>query len=187
MWFTEDAWSPIIACVLVGAGFFAISVMTQRPKLLAGVAVMLVAAVAIFFIEQAIVTDTEQVESQLTDLVDTFVRESQEEPKNKQPQCIRYFSERNDRDKARIAAAVALVRVSDVRVTDVRIKVTNQSTRAVTQFRANGTVRIGTEGGHYPTRWELSWQKEAGEWRVTTTRMLNAMNDTEIAIPRVDR
>ncbi len=186
MWFTEDAWSPIVVCVLIAALCLAAAFMAQRAKLLWAVAVMLVAAVAIFFVERAIVTDTEQVEGQLTELVDTFVRESKETPKNKQPQCVRFFAERNDRDKARIAAAVALVRVNDVRVTDVQIKVTNQGTRALTQFRANGTVAIGSEGGHFPTRWELSWQKEAGEWRVTTTRMLNTVNGTEVAIPRVD-
>lgn len=187
MWFTEDAWSPIIACVLLAALCFVIAWMAQKPKLLSAVALLLVAAVAIFFVEQAIVTDLEHVEGQLIELVDTFVRETQANPKAAQPQCVRFFSERNDRDKARIAAAVALVRVDSVRVTDVQTKVTNQGTRAITLFRANGTVSIGSEGGQYPTRWELSWQKEAGEWRITTTRMLNAVNGTEIGIPRVDR
>lgn len=187
MWFTEDAWSPIIACVLIAALCFAISVIAQKPKLLWAVALLLVASVTIFFVEKAIVTDTERVESTLTELVDTFVAESQQTPKVAQPQCVRFFSARNDRDKARIAAALAFVVVESVRVADVQIQLTNQSTRAVTRFRANGTIRVSGNGGHYPTRWELTWQREAGEWRVTQTRMLKVTTDDEIGIPQVDR
>lgn len=186
MWFTEDAWSPIIAC-LVGCGvLFGVYAVTQRSKLLTGIPVLLVIAVLAFFVDKAVVTDRERVELTLLDLINTFVEESQQANKNKEPQCLRFFSEQNNRDRLRVGAAVVFVRVDDPRVTDVQIQMTNQNTRAITHFRANGNVTVGGGGGHHASRWELTWQKEAGEWKVTTTRMLNVMTGEEQAIPRVD-
>ena len=187
MWFTEDAWSPIVMCTLIGGLSLVGALTLQKPKLMLATLVLAIAAVVIYFVEQAIVTDTERIELSLQSLVDTFVSESQANPKPQQAICANYFGARNTRDRHRIAAAVAIVRVEDLRLTDVSIQLTNQGTRAITQFRANGTVRVGAEGGHYPTRWELSWQKEAGEWKITNTRMLHAVRDEEIQIPLVDR
>ena len=188
MWFTEDAWSPIIVCVVVGVLFFVGFSVTQRQKWLLPVPLLLVACIAIYFIEQAIVTDTERVEQSLLELIDTFALESRQTPKNQTPLCLRFFSVRNDRDRKRVGAASFLVRVDNQRVTDVQIKLTNQSTRAITHFRANGDVSLGASGGgsHYSSRWELTWQKEADEWKVTGTKMLNVMTGDEQNIPNVD-
>ncbi len=187
MWFTEDAWSPIIACVVVGVLFFVGYSVTQRGKWLLPVPLLLVACLVIYFVEQAIVTDTEQVEQSLIELIDTFALESRQSPKNQTPICLRFFSVRNDRDRKRVGAASFLVRVDDQRVTDVQIKLTNESTRAITHFRANGNVSLGaSSGNHYASRWELTWQKEANEWKVTGTRMLNVMTGAEQNIPQVD-
>ena len=188
MWFTEDAWSPIIACVVLGVLFFVAYSVTQRSKILLPVPLLLVACIAIYFIEQAIVTETERVEQSLLELIDTFALESRQTVKNQTPLCLRFFSLRNDRDRKRVGAASFLVRVDDQRVTDVQIKLTNESTRAITHFRANGDVSLGTGGGggHYSSRWELTWQKEADEWKVTGMRMLNVMTGAEQNIPRVD-
>lgn len=154
---------------------------------------LLLAAITIYFVEIAIVTDTEQVEKNLHDLIDTFVVESNqfgvgsaEIPE--QVRCQSFFAENNTTDRTRVVAALMFVRVEgDIRVTDVKIQLTNQETMAVTHFRANATFAAGPHSGHHPSRWEMTWQKQAGEWKITRTRMLNVVNGKEQQIPGVDR
>ena len=194
MWFTEDAWSPIILCVIAAVIFLIAWSTTQRPKLLLGAPVLLLAAVVIYFVEQSIVTDLEQVEADLHSLLHTFVEESQEvRPGAGQgPDSLRsldFFSAQNTTDRARLVAAVTLVMVDPaIRITDVQTRLTNENTRAVTHFRANGNVSISAAngGGHFSSRWELTWQKEGGRWAVTRTKMLNVMSGEEQQIPRID-
>jgi hypothetical protein len=194
MWFTEDAWSPIVLCVLGAVILIIAWSTTQRPRLLLGVPLLLIAAAVIYFVEQSIVTDLERVEADLHLLLHTFVEESQEfrpgaDTAPDSLQSLEFFSAQNTTDRTRVAAAVNLVSVdSDVRITDVQTRLTNENTRAVTHFRANGNVSLaGTGGGgHFSSRWELTWQKEGDQWTVTRTKMLNVMTGEEQAIPRID-
>lgn len=192
MWFTEDAWSPIILCCVVAAIFVIAFMTTQRARYLAALPLLLLAAITIFFFEQAMVTDREQVEKNLHDLIATFVEESHQlgVGSGEIPEIVRcqnFFAENNTEDRARVVAALMVVRVEhDIRVTDVQIQLTNKDTMAVTHFRANATVSAGSFSGHHPSRWELTWQKQAGAWKVTRTRMLNVVSGEEQRIPRVD-
>ena len=73
---------------------------------------------------------------------------------------------------------------SDIRVTDVSVQLTNEDSRAITHFRANATVSAsGVGGGYHPSRWELTWQKEGDEWKITRTKYLNVMTVDEQRIP----
>ncbi|MHC4877653.1 MAG: hypothetical protein ACYTGL_14250 [Planctomycetota bacterium] len=191
MWFTEDAWSPIILCVIAAVIFFIAWSTTQRPRLLIGVPLMLLVAVAIYFVEQSVVTDREQVENDLHSLLRTFVEESQQVTSSTAPEDIRsldFFAAQNATDRARVTAGLLLVVIEDdVRITDVQTRLTNENTRAVTHFRANGNVGMSNVGGrHFSSRWELTWQKEADRWAVTRTKMLNVMTGEEQQIPRID-
>lgn len=192
MWFTEDAWSPILLCTVVAAIFFIAFMTTQRARFLIALPLLLLAALTIYFVEIAIVTDTEQVENNLRDLVSTFVEESRQFgvgsiEKPEQVRCQSFFAENNTVDRTRVVAALMFVQVEgDIRVTDVTIQLTNRDTMAVTRFRANATFSAGSNTGHHPSRWEMTWQKQAGEWKITRTRMLNVMNGQEMNIPGVD-
>jgi len=194
MWFTEDAWSPIILCVIAAVVLLIAWSTTQRARLLLGVPLLLLACVVIYFVEQSIVTDLEQVEDDLHSLLHTFVDESQEvrPGAGQAPDSLRsldFFSAQNTTDRARVAAAVNLVVVDPaIRITDVQTRLTNENTRAVTHFRANGNVSLSGAGGggHFSSRWELTWQKEGDRWAVTRTKMLNVMSGEEQRIPRID-
>ena len=190
MWFTEDAWSPIILCMVVGVIFLIAWSTSQRPRYLIAIPVIAILAVVIYFAERAIVTDREHVEASLLDLINTFVEESQvigtsgnEVPPD--TKCLEFFSAQNVTDRARVSAALVFVSVNDdIRVTDVSIKLTNENTRAITHFRANATFSAtGLDGGYHPSRWELTWQKEGDEWKVTRTKYLNIMTGDEQRIP----
>lgn len=193
MWFTEDAWSPIILCTVIAAIFFIVFMTTQRARFLIALPLLLLAAVTIYFVEIAIVTNSEQVEKNLHDLVDTFVEESHQFGSGsatvpEQARCQSYFAETNTVDRTRVVAALMFVQVEgDIRVTDVKIQLTNQDTMAVTHFRANATFSAGSNTGHHPSRWEMTWQKQAGEWKITRTKMLNVVNGKEMPVPGVDR
>ncbi|MGZ0168095.1 MAG: hypothetical protein ACKVHE_00905 [Planctomycetales bacterium] len=192
MWFTEDAWSPIILCTIIAAIFFIAFMTTQRPKFLIALPLLLLAAITIYLAEIAIVTDGEQVEKNLHDFVDTFVEESHQFGSGsatipEQARCQSFFAETNIVDRTRVVAALMFVQVEgDIRVTDVRIQLTNKDTMAVTHFRANATFAAGSQSGHHPSRWEMTWQKQAGEWKITRTKMLNFMNGQEMQVPGVD-
>ena len=192
MWFTEDAWSPIILCVVAGAIFFITWSTTRKSAFLLALPVLLLIAITIFFIERAVVTDSEQVEQNLFSLIETFVEESQQLGMGSgeipgQVRCHHYFSVLNTTDRNRVVAALMVVSISDgISVKDVQTRLTNENTRAITHFRANAVVSAGSFSGHHPSRWELSWQKEAGEWKITRTRMLNVVTGEERRIPRVD-
>jgi len=191
MWFTEDAWSPI---ALIAAAVILCCIVwsrTQRRHFLIAAVLLLLAAITTYFVEQVIVTDGEKVETSLFDLIETFVAESQsitQLPRTQNVQSERFFSEQNTIDRARVRIAITIAEVSnDLRISDVQVRLTNENTRAITHFRANGTVATGaTAGSHHVSRWELTWQKQAGEWKITRTRMLNPMNGQEQNIPRVD-
>ena len=192
MWFTEDAWSPIILCTVIAAIFFIAFMTTQRARFLLALPLLLLAAITIYFVELAIVTDSEQVEKNLLDLVSTFVEESHQfgagsAAKPEQVRCQSFFAENNTIDRTRVVAALMFVQVeSDIRVTDVKIQLTNKDTMAVTHFRANATFSAGSNSSHHPSRWEMTWQKQAGEWKITRTRMLNVVNGQEMRVPGVD-
>ena len=186
MWFTEDAWSPIFVLIIFGMIAAVSFALTQRDKWLYPLPILLVAAIAIYVVEQQIITPREKVQAELTKLIDAFVAETQATTKSKEPKSVEFFSQNNKRDRARVVAAILLVNIADQRLTDAHVQLTNQETRAITQFRANGTVSTAGAGGHFATRWELTWQLEAGEWKVVSTWMLDPVSGKEQAIPRVD-
>ena len=191
MWFTEDAWSPIILCVVIAAIFFIAYVQTQREKFLYPIGLVVLAAITIFFVEQVIVTDLEKIEERLKALVTTFVEESQSTNNGIIPtnvRCFDFFAEANTIDRDRVAKAIAVVSVEDdLRVPSIETTLSDSDSRAVTDFRANGTVSTEVAGGrHFATRWQMTWQKIGGEWKITETRMLDVVSGDPMTIPRVD-
>lgn len=68
-----------------------------------------------------------------------------------------------------------------VRISDVRTTMSNNNSRAVTQFRASAVVHVAgsADGVHYPTRWELTWQVEQGEWKILRATRLHIMTGEE--------
>ena len=63
----------------------------------------------------------------------------------------------------------------DLRVSDLSVRMKAQNTRAVSHFRVNTTVsRVGLgEIGYRPSRWEVTWQKEGGKWRIIYIELLD--------------
>ena len=137
---------------------------------------MFVCSAAIYFVEQSIVTDTELVEAAVLDLALTFERGETEE-------MLSFLSANETLLRIKIGTALRLITVeNDLRITDLNVTTMAQNSRAKSRFRVNGTFRLPVGTSNRPTRWELTWQQEAGDWKVLKVARLNPITGEEIDI-----
>ena len=192
MWFTETPWPPVIIFSVFGALLFILWSTRQRGVYLLGILFLALAAGIVVFVERAIVTEAERVEAALYELTATVQRESKSKPKDaallktlafistKAPGLRRSRSLRDE-----VSRAIGRVEIEDdVRITDVQVVMKAENSRAVTHFRANGTVsfrRVGTHG-HWTSRWRLTWQREAGEWKVIKVERLHPFSGEKMKV-----
>lgn len=196
MWFTETPWPPIIGLCVVGVLLF-LGWMSQRKTVfLAGVALCLALCGVVFVIEQQIVTERERVEQRLLDFAVAFQQDSMQQGlvnllvRGQEPASLSYISASADGTRRMAEAALNFVDIPEaVRISDVRTTMSNNDSRAVTQFRASATVRAGghVDGFHQPTRWELTWQREKGDWKILRATRLNFMSGEALANPFTTR
>ena len=196
MWFTETAWPPIIMLGVVGVLLFLGWISQRRLGYLVGVFVCLGLCGVVWFVEQQIITEREIVETRLYDFATTVQRESLQRGVanlilgGPEPETFKFISATaNDvREFARQALDMVDIQ-EDVRISDVRTTLTNNQSRATTQFRATATVSVTAYGnvGRQPTRWELTWQRENGIWKVTRVTRLNFMSGEPLINPFTSR
>ena len=196
MWFTETAWPPIIMLGVVGVLLFLGWISQRRSGYLVGVFVCMGLCGVVWFVEQQIITEREIVETRLYDFATTVQRESLQRGVanlilgGPEPETFKFISATaNDvREFARQALDMVDIQ-EDVRISDVRTTLTNNQSRATTQFRATATVSVTAYGnvGRQPTRWELTWQRENGIWKVTRVTRLNFMSGEPLINPFTSR
>lgn len=196
MWFTETPWPPIILLIVIGVLLF-LGWMSQRQTIfLAGVALCLALCGIVFIAEQQIITERERVEQQLLDFAAAFQRDSMQQGvanlliPGPEPESLRYLSASATGTRGLAIAAMNVVDLPDpVRISDVRTTLSNNDSRAITHFRASANVRTAgnTEAFHHPTRWELTWQREQGEWRILRATRLNFMDGKPLENPFTTR
>jgi len=153
MWFTETAWPPIIMLGVVGVLLFLGWISQRRSGYLVGVFVCLGLCGVVWFVEQQIITEREIVETRLYDFATTVQRESLQRGVanlilgGPEPETFKFISATaNDvREFARQALAMVDIQ-EDVRISDVRTNLTNNQSRATTQFRATATVSVTAYG-----------------------------------------
>ena len=196
MWFTETPWPPIIGLCVVGVLLF-LGWMSQRKAMfLAGVALCLALCGIVFVVEQQIVTEREHVEQTLLDFAVAFQQDSMRQGlvnlvvPGPEPTSLSFISASAEMTRRMAEAALNYVDLPEaVRISDVRTTMSNNDSRAVTQFRASATVRAGgnSDGVHYPTRWELTWQREKGDWKILRATRLNFMTGEALQNPFTNR
>jgi len=196
MWFTETPWPPIIGLCFVGVLLF-LGWMSQRNTgFLAGVALCLALCGIVFFVEQQVVTERERVEQRLLDFAVAFQQDSLRKGlvnlvvPGPEPATLSYIGASADSTKRMAEAALSYVDLPEaVRISDVRTTMSNSDSRAVTQFRASATVKAGSDsdGVHYPTRWELTWQREKGDWKILRATRLHFNTGEALQNPFTNR
>ncbi|QDU39272.1 hypothetical protein Mal4_36110 [Maioricimonas rarisocia] len=128
-----------------------------------------VAAIATWWIEKQIVTDREQVEAATLDVIDAYHQQDRE-------RTLERISDRAVELERLATVTIGLVRLGDdLRVSDLSVRMKAQNSRAVSHFRVNTTVSMTGYGevGYRPSRWEVTWQKEGGKWRIIYVEQLD--------------
>ncbi len=177
VWIAETPWPVIVACSAVAALLYIGWYARGQGGYLVGAFVCLVLAVATFFVERYLVTESERVEMVLEELWSAVKSDDDEAVLNR-------ISARAPDLRASVAHAIQRYQVSDeVRLTQVQVELTSQNSRALTRFRANGPISQAGSGTTWRgvTRWEFTWQREADEWRIIRITRLDPLTGEELS------
>lgn len=170
MWFTENAWPPMLIAGLAALVCLAMWNSNRRGLHLVAALCCLMLCAGFYFLERAIVTEGERLQKVVVALCHDFRR--------KDPATLNYFSKAAHGLKVQILAAMALVEVrEDLRLTDFQTHLTNQNSRGTVHFRANATLSVVGHGevGHQPARIVLTFQREQGEWKIIEVERLHPL------------
>lgn len=169
MWFTETPWPPILVMATVAIALVTLWWNNRRTWYL-GLCVLLgVAAAATWWIETQIVTEREQVEAATLDVIDAYQRQDVE-------RTIDRISETATELQRLARMTIGYIRLGDdLRVSDLSVRMKARNSRAISHFRVNTTVSMTGYGtvGYRPSRWEVTWQKEGGKWRIIYVQQLD--------------
>src|SRR5262245_41333091 len=179
-WFTENPW-PLIVLLGIAAGIMTAVWSSQKRALwLLGALAAVLAAVALFFVERSIVTEGERVEKAIIELVAAFVREDKDV-------VLSYFSVQAPELRDTALRGMELVDFPHgIDVKDVSVRLSNENSRAVSRFRANGLAAASIAGmsaqQQFATRWEVTWQKEGNDWKIIEVERLHTLKEERIPI-----
>lgn len=178
MWFTENPWPPIVIFLAVAAGLVGAWSNSGRklPLIVAGIMVAL--AIGTYVVERLIVTESERVEQSILDLTHAFQQRDREK-------VLSFFPLREVALRAKVGAAQELVTVhDDLVVKDITVQMFGNNSQARSRFRANASVDVKEIGplSFKPSRFELGWQKEGGEWKVVKITRLNPLKEEELGL-----
>ena len=180
MWMIEEPLPPVLVLLTAACGCLALW-SSARKRVLIVIAVLLVALCPVMFVvDHLVVTDGERVVNSVFDLAAAFRSENLQ-------RTLGHFSPSASKERSQITWAVNNVQVDpDLRLTDFQTKVFANGTRATSHFRANGTFHVMGFDGRHPSRWLLTWQKEAGRWQIIQVERLNVVNGERIGTLKVN-
>lgn len=162
MWLTENAWQPMLFLALIGMALGMVGYRRLQKRYAAGMIICFLLVGMTWFIEKQVVTEKERVHASVIGITTAFGDRDLDK-------TVGYVAQRSQDLRFLIGYAYNLVEFKgDMRVTDIEIEMTNNESRAKTRFRVNGTISALKQSytGHQPTRWEATWQVEAGEWKM---------------------
>lgn len=168
MWFTDNAWQPMLLFGILA--MFAALTWYRQQKLvyLVLVFVCLTASVLTWFVEQSIITPQERVHDAVVDITHAFQERDL-------PRTLAHVSARGDDLKALITLFIDQVKIEEMRLTDIQVELTSGGTRAVSRFRLNAKFSLYGYSSREPTRWESRWQLEENEWKLIDVMRLDPL------------
>ncbi|MGQ0635695.1 MAG: hypothetical protein ACT4QC_13855 [Planctomycetaceae bacterium] len=167
MWFTEEAWSPIIVLATVAVTLTGLWWSRQQGRWLAGALVCVMAAVAVYFTERAIVTEREQIARKVRELVGAFQRKDSQA-------TLSYFSRQEPELRQMAQTALGMVDIpGPLSIKQMQVDVYNENSQADSEFRANGMVsHLGSPPRYAASRWRVHWQREGQDWKIVEVKRL---------------
>lgn len=173
-WITENPWPLVVICAVFAGIMLAAWSAQKRGMWAIGSLAVILLGVAAVFVERSIVTESERVEQSVLDLTRAFQKQDHD-------RTLSFISLQAPEIRQLAETALASVTVrDDLSVKDLHVRMTNEDTRAVSRFRANGTISYqGMNLGPQPSLLEITWQKERNEWKVIGVRRLNPIKEDE--------
>ncbi|MDB5335447.1 MAG: hypothetical protein JWN70_1066 [Planctomycetaceae bacterium] len=176
---TENPWPAAIALVCVAIVCFGRFGSRRQLSSLIGGILCLVLVGGCFVLDSLVLTPSEQVVENIYNLTDAVQRQDV-------PKVLNYFSNQAP-EREVVRTTLEKVKVQkDLRISDVSVTFKGAGSVAVSHFRANASITVNVAGysgdvNYHPTRWELDWQREAGEWKIIEIRRLNPINGKEVS------
>ena len=174
-WFTETPWPPIFILAIAAVACVAAWASQKRGFWLVAGLLAVVAAIAVFLFERSVVTEAERVEQSVHALAAAFQRKDRDA-------TLSFFSLQAPELRRQVEQALALVDMPNgIDIKDMHVRTSNENTRAVSHFRANGVVSIPGYGTrHAASRWEATWQKEGAQWKIIEVQRLDPYKDEKM-------
>ncbi len=166
-------WPLFILCLILSAGLFGQWVLQRRRRQLVASAVFLAAGGAIFLADRFIITESKRVEAGIYGLAKAFQAGDVE-------RCVEFFSPLDQKDRQMVGQAAGMVQIEGpIRISDLSIDMSSAQSRAVATFRASATAKFQGHSDRGHTRWELTWQREANDWKIIRVRRLRFVGEGE--------
>lgn len=174
-WITENPWPLILIFCALALG--AVLSGINKGRLVAVLCVL--AAVGVYLLEQSLMSPGEYVQAEIQQMLDHF--------KQQDTEAIAAQISSQAPDLAEVARrGLDLVELSDsFHIKNAVVTVDEDGQQAEALVRANGNLILKKHGGgsrYIPTYWNMTWQQEAGAWKLSKVIRLNPANGQEIGI-----
>ena len=175
MWFTENAWPPMLIAGIAGLICVALWNADRNSRYLVGAVICLLLTGGLYAVERAVVTEGERLQDDVSQMCDQFRR--------RQPETLNHFSDSATDLRTLCDTAMKMVEIEDdLRLTDFQTKFSNNHSRADVHFRANATISVMSFRSPHPFRGLLTYQKEGGQWKIVGVQRLDVIRGDKIEI-----
>ena len=178
VWFTQNPWPVVLICFVLGSLFAGIGLQKNTIRNWGIGLAFFLSAGLVYYVESIIITPAEEVEIAVYECVQDCIDNDIENVLDK-------ISANNLILQGVVRAGLKLADVNeDMHVTDLQVTMLANDSRARSHFRANGSFHVNSlnHQGHAATRWNITWQKEAGKWKIINVERLNPITGKTMQI-----
>ena len=173
-WITENAWPLIVVCLTLGVMS---GIMFDARGRMAAIGFFLAAGL-FWWLESSVVTESEILERDLQSMLDGFIR---------QDEALIHSQISEKAPNLRTIASQALDMVtldSGFHLKDINITISDDSSKATAHLRANGraSLKRNAYDQTVATRWETTWEKEGGTWKLVSAKRLDVVSGKEMGM-----
>jgi hypothetical protein len=173
-WFTENPWPPFLICLVIAAGLFGRWIVERERRWLVASGAFLAVGGLVVLIATLIVTQRERVQAGVYGLAKAFAAGDGE-------RCASFFSEQDQTERDFVRSVAGTIKIDGgIRITDLSVEMSSAESRATATFRASADARVPGYSGRTYTRWELTWQREADEWKIIRVRRFRYFGEGEL-------